>query len=91
MGMQRGSDRINPPGKRSKKEAIKDNWAKVFWSELIRQQGEVSSQQVKEDVTKGHVIVGLHCEGGADPTLIWHIFINKTNWILTAIMEQMSK
>lgn len=77
MGRQRRSDRMSPPGKRSKKEAIKDDWAKVFWSELIGEQGEVSGQQVQEDVTKGHVIVGLHCEGGV---LIWHVFINKTEF-----------
>lgn len=71
---------MNPPGKRSKKEAIKDNWAKVFWSKLIGEQGEVSGQQVQEDVTKGHVIVGLHCEGGVDRALIWHVFMNKTEF-----------
>lgn len=71
MGPQTGADRINPPGKWSKKEAIKDNWTKVLWSKLIREQGEVSSQQVQEDITKGHVIVGLHCEGGAEIQLLF--------------------
>ncbi len=76
MGKQIGSVRINPPGKRSQKEAIKDDWAKLFWSKLIREQGEVSSQQVQEDVAEGHVIVGLHCGGTAEiHLLVWKVLL----------------
>lgn len=58
-----GSVGINSPGKRSKEEAVIDNRTKLLCTKLIREQGEVSSQQVEEDVAEGHVIIGLHCVG----------------------------
>ncbi len=78
MSMQLGSTLINPPRKRSKKEAIKDNRTKLFWSKLVREQGEVSGQQVQEDVAKGHVVVGLHC--GEQQR--HDSYFDKTNWTL---------
>lgn len=60
---------INLPGKGSKEEAVKDNRTKLLCTELIREQGEVSSQQVEEDVAEGHVIIGLHCAGRAENTV----------------------
>lgn len=52
--------RRNQPGEGSKEESVEDNRAELLRSKLIREQGEVSSQQVQEDVTESHVIVGLH-------------------------------
>lgn len=49
------------PGEGREKEAVKHNWTKFFWSKLIRQQSEVSCQQVQEDVPKCHVIIGVNC------------------------------
>lgn len=53
-----GKDR---PGESGEEEAIKHSRAELLSPKLIREQGEVPCQEVQEDVPKGHVVVGLHC------------------------------
>lgn len=75
LSMRRQDEAWSSPGVGSEEEAVKDDGAEIFWSKLVREQSEVSGQQVQEDVSKGHVVVGLHCEGPAQTQLLlWLIF-----------------
>lgn len=70
-------DKIYTPGKWGQKEAIEDGWTKVLRSKLIREQNEMSGQQVEKDVIKSHVIVSLHCKIEAQVKTLFHTFVNQ--------------
>lgn len=70
-------DKIYTPGKWGQKEAIEDGWTKILRSKLIREQNEMSGQQVEKDVIKSHVIVSLHCKIEAQVKTLFHTFVNQ--------------
>ena len=51
------------PGEGGKEKTVENRHTELLRPKLVWEKGEVTHQEVEEDVPKRHVIVGLHCQG----------------------------